>query len=250
MSSLTSMESVVKPATRRAGSSSVDQHLVSFLKPDSFEANQYKALRYGIDRVLRSTPGCRIVAVTSPTPGDGKTITTINLAGAISRNSQSRVLIIDADMRHPSVAEAFGRKDFPRRGLVDAVMENRPLQEFVHRLETKNVSVLTARPPDFDTDEILGSPNFARLLEEAAADYDYVLVDTPPVLPVPDCRLLAEHVHGFVVVVGADKTPRALLEETLEILGPSKVLGLVLNREQLKHSRYGNQYYRSYPGKS
>ncbi len=81
---------------------------------------------------------------------------------------------------------------------------------------------------------------------EARRQFDYVIIDTPPVLPTPDSRLLAEWIDGYVIVVGADNTPRKLLEETLALLGPAKILGLVFNRESYKHSRYGRYYYRAY----
>jgi Mrp family chromosome partitioning ATPase len=81
------------------------------------------------------------------------------------------------------------------------------------------------------------------LIRDARQQYDYVVLDTPPVLPAPDSRLLAESIDGYLIVVGADKTPRKLLEETLALLGPAKILGLVFNRESYKHTRYGRYYY-------
>jgi capsular exopolysaccharide synthesis family protein len=222
-----------------------DPHLVTLLNPDSFEADQYRTLRSGIERVCPSD-GCRVIAITSPIAGDGKTVTAVNLAGAIARAGQFRVLLIDTDLRRPAVARVLGRKD-DGPGLVDAMLERgSSLERSVWRLDPFNLSVVTTRRPVADTYDVLASGRLADLVADARQRYDYVLLDSPPVLPVPDCRLLAEWIDGFLLVVAADKTPRKLLEETLISLGPAKVLGLIFNGEKYRQSRYGKYYYAYY----
>lgn len=218
--------------------------LVSFLKPDSFEADQYRMLRYSVDRACPSK-GCRVIAVTSAVPGDGKTLTAINLAGAIARGGQARVLLIDADLRRPTVASVLGQSNTHRGwGLVDAILDERlSLDQIASYLDAFNLSVITSRPHGVDTYALLASPRLQELITNARQRYDYVLIDTPPVLPAPDSRLLEPSVDGYLIIVAADKTPRRLLEETLALLGPAKILGLVFNGESLKHSRYGRYYY-------
>lgn len=224
--------------------SDLDPHLVSLLRPDSFEADQYRTLRYAVERAT-PTDGCRVIAITSAVPGDGKTTTAINLAGAIARAGQERVLLIDVDLRRPSVAKVLGRNGHHSpRGLVDAILDRRQtLDHITWRLDPYNLSVVTSRRPQADTYELLTSGRLGELIHEARQRYDYMVLDSPPVLPAPDSRLLAEWIDGYLVVVAADKTPRNLLEETLALLGPSKILGLVFNRESYKHSRYGKYYY-------
>ena len=132
-------------------------------------------------------------------------------------------------------------------GLVDAILDKRlSLEQIAWRLQSFNLSVVTSRRPHADTYELLASGRFGELLKDARQRFDYVIVDTPPVLPAPDSRLLAEWVNGYVIVVGADRTPRKLLEETFALLGPEKILGLIFNRESYKHSRYGRYYYKAY----
>jgi len=87
-------------------------------------------------------------------------------------------------------------------------------------------------------------------VREARQRYDYIVIDTPPVLPAADSRLLGKWVDGYMVVVAADKTPRKLLEETFALLGPDKILGIVFNGESYKHSRYGRYYYKAYTPRS
>jgi capsular exopolysaccharide synthesis family protein len=222
-----------------------DPRLVSLVKPDSFEADQYRTLRYGIERVL-PTDGCRVFAITSPIAGDGKTVTALNLAGALAKTPELRVLLIDTDLRRPAVAEMLGRRGHDAPGLVEALQETRTLEHTIWRLDSFNLSVVTTRRPMTDTYELVASGKLGELIRHLRQHYDYVVLDSPPVLPVPDCRLLADWIDGFLIVVAADKTPRRLLEETLVNLGPTKVLGLVFNGETDRQSRYGKYYYGYY----
>jgi len=222
----------------------LDSRLVSLLWPDSFEADQYRMLRYAVERACPSEAS-RVIAVTSAVPGDGKTLTAVNLAGAIAKAGQARVLLIDADLRRPSIANVLGQSGVRRGwGLVDAILDRRlSLEQIAWRLDAFNLSIVTSRRPQADTYEILASGRLGELIRDARQRFEYVVLDTPPVLPAPDSRLLAEWIDGYLIVVSADKTPRRLLEETLALLGPAKILGLVFNRESYKHSRYGRYYY-------
>jgi capsular exopolysaccharide synthesis family protein len=222
----------------------LDSRLVSLLRPDSFAADQYRTLRYALERACPSE-SCRVIAVTSAVPGDGKTTTAINLAGAIANGQETRVLLIDADLRRPSVAKVLGQNGQDRgRGLIDAILDRRQtLERITWRMENFNLSVVSSRRPQVNTYELLASGRLGELIRDARQHYDYVMLDTPPVLPAPDSRLLAEWIDGYIIVVAADRTPRRLLEETLALLGPAKVLGLVFNREGFRHSRYGRYYY-------
>jgi capsular exopolysaccharide synthesis family protein len=221
----------------------VDRRLVSLYAPGSFEADQYRMLQFAVDRACPAE-GCKVTAVTSPVAGDGKTLTAVNLAGTIARHSQARVLLVDADLRRPSVGRTLGRNGHGGWELVDAILDRRrTLENSAWRLEEFNLSVVASRRAEADTYQLLASGRFADLIREARKSFDYVVIDSPPVLPIPDTRLLAELIDGFLVVVAANKTPRRLLEETLTLLGPSKILGLVFNSEMYRHSRYGKYYY-------
>jgi capsular exopolysaccharide synthesis family protein len=226
-----------------------DPRLVSMLRPDSFEADQYRMLRYAVERVCPNKSG-RMIAITSPIAGDGKTVTAVNLAATIAKAEQARVLLVDTDLRRPNVARVLGRTGQEHGwSLVDAILDRRQsLEHAAWRLEQFNLSVVTTRRPAVDTYELLASDRFGELVNAARERFDFVILDSAPVLPAPDCRLLAELIDGFLVVVAATKTPRRLLEETLVTLGPEKVLGLVFNREVLRQSRYSRYYYGYYHG--
>jgi len=224
--------------------------LVSFLTPVSFEADQYRTLRQLVER-RRSDAACQVLAVTSAAAGEGKTVTALNLAGALAQSSNSRVLIIDADLHRPSVAEYLGLADRRAPGLAEAILhEEYGLPQAVRRLESLNVSVLLAGDGRLGPYELLASPRFEKLLRDARAFYDYVIIDTPPVVPLVDSRLLGRWVDGFIVVVAAHKTPRKLVAEALNLLDPLKVIGLVFNGDDRPLAAHYGYYGYSQPSGS
>jgi len=221
-----------------------DERFVSLLAPSSFEAEQYRGLRYVIEE-----SGKHVVAITSPTPGDGKTTTAINLAGALAQDQGTRVLLAEVDLRQPRVGEQLGLPRSGAPGFADAVADDRlALSDVVQHVAPFHLWVLLAgRSPDGPY-EVLKSPRLEQLLDEARQQYDYVVLDTPPVVPVPDTRLIARGVDGLLIVVSAHQTSRTLLEEALAALGPTKVLGLVFNRDDdRRRGYYGYEYYSSSP---
>jgi len=220
----------------------VAEPLVSLLAPECAAADRYRALRYRIES-LRSASGLPLVAITSPDAGDGKTVTVLNLAGAFAQAEGARVLVVDADLRKPSVANYLGLD--PRLpGLSRALRHpGLDLAAVAHRVDPFNLSVVPAGPPEASPGELLNSPELRRLLDEARRAFDCVLIDTPPAL-LPDCRLIGRLVDGFLLIVTARKTPRKLLAQALDEIGASKVLGLVLNRDEQPPASYYGYYAR------
>jgi capsular exopolysaccharide synthesis family protein len=219
----------------------VDPHLVSMLAPESPEAEQYRALRYAVEQIPGTREGT-VVGVCSPTPGDGKTLTSINIAGALAQNTQARVLLIEVDLRRPAVtiSDHLALGDIAGHGLVDAILDSNVLfEDVIRRIPIFNLSVLAAGRHAVAPYEMLKSPRFNELLTLARRQYDYVVLDAPPVIPVPDCRLIAKWVDGFIMVLRAHRTPREALEEALTILEGANILGLVFNG----HDRLATRYY-------
>ena len=245
---------VALPAKRVREAETVDaaraaDQLVSLNAPNSFVADQYRSLRHTVER-LRHESGLHALAVTSPAPGDGKTITTLNLAGAIAQSPYARLLVIDADLRRPSVADYLGLGSLRSPGLADALEKpDLELSRVVRRLERYNLSVLPAGTPRVSPYELLNSPRLEVLLKECRRQYDYVLVDTPPAIPMPDCRLIERAVDGFFVVVAAHKTPRHLTAEAIGVLDPAKLAGVIFNGDDRPMSSYYG-YYGGYYGTS
>jgi capsular exopolysaccharide synthesis family protein len=234
------------PSLIRTGAEHLEiaEQLVSLLAPASFAADQYRTLRHTVER-LRKESGLQVLAVSSPTPSDGKTITTLNLAGALAQGRDARVIVMDADLRRPSVAEYLGLASQRFPGLAEAILDPKcSLSRTARHLERFNLSVVPAGSPQIASYELLNSPRFEDLLREARSLYDYVLIDTPPLVPLSDCRLIGRWVDGFLIVVGAHKTPRKLLSEALGQLDPSKVIGVVFNGDDRPLSKYyGYHHY-------
>ena len=206
----------------------IDARLVSLLDPLSFEAEQYRALRYVVEQAHRIEQ-LSILAVTAPTAGDGKTTTAINLAGVLAQASDARVVLIDADLRRPALHRYLGLGE-AKRGLADAILDSTlTLVDVVRPCPPFNLSVLPAGTPSLSPYELLKSPRLGQLFEEARLQYDYVVVDTPPLLPVPDSRILGKHVDDFLFVVRAHKTRTKLFDEAVRVLDSSKVVGVVFN---------------------
>lgn len=223
----------------------VDEHLVSLLTPTAFEAEQYRTLRHMVEQMHKDAD-LHVVAVTSPTVGDGKTITAINLAGALAQAPAARVLLLEADLRRPSVTEHLGLGNARTPGLVDAILDpTLSLEDVVKLRPPFNLAVLPAGHLPAASYEVLKSPRLGELLDEARRHYDYIVVDTSPLVPLPDCRLIGKWVDGFLVIVAAHKTQRKLLREALDVVDPAKIVGLVFNNDDRPVSRYYYAYSQS-----
>jgi succinoglycan biosynthesis transport protein ExoP len=183
-------------------------------------------------------------------------VTSINLAGALARGAASRVLLIDADLRRPEVAnqlrlgkEGFGFADLV--GPLDSAQGGAPvsLDKVIRPLDGHNVDVIPAGIVTGPIHEMFRSPRLPQLLSALRDRYDYVILDTPPIVPVVDSALLSRVVDGVLVVVSANKTPRKLLEEALNELDSAKVVGIVFNNDARPLYGYDTNYRRYFSRK-
>ena len=216
--------------------------LVSFVAPSSLEADQYRMLRHAVER-LHEEAGCQVFGITSAGAGDGKTVTTLNLAGSLAQSATTRVLVICADLHRETATEYLGLTRQGSPGLAEALDDDRyELRQVITRLDAFNLSILPAGSAPTRPYELLASPRLERMVDEARRHFDYVLVDTPPIAPLADCRLLGRCVDGFILVVAANKTPRKLLGEALNVLQSSRVFGVVFNGDEQQLSPYYGYY--------
>src|SRR5260221_7525212 len=237
-----------RPALGTPVSSPIDDHLVSLVAPGGFEAEQYRSLRHALEKRSRGQ-GLTVIAVSSSVPGEGKTTSAINLAGALAQASEERVLLVDADLRVSSAGVRLGlEEDAP--GLAEALVDpGIGLSSILRFRQPYNLTILPAgKRPDAPY-ELLRQPRLGEIMHEARLQFDYVVVDTPPLLPIPVSRILSRWVDGFVLVVAAHRTPRELLREALDLMEPDKVVGLVLNGDDRPLAGYyGYGHYAGYPG--
>jgi capsular exopolysaccharide synthesis family protein len=203
----------------------VSAKLVVMRDTDTVAVGQYRKLRAALFEVQKER-GVKSVMVTSAVAGEGKTLTAVNLALTLSEAGRGRVLLIDADLRRPRVHELF--QVSLGAGLAGRLMTAERWMPVV-RL-TRSLALLPAGRPVADPGEVLGSDRMRAVLADASASFDWVILDTPPAVLLPDAGLVAPLVEAVVLVVEAGKTPCEQVESTVETLGRDRLLGVVLNR--------------------
>lgn len=204
-------------------------------------SEQFRGLRTRIDYQL-TDHAHKIVLVTSAIPKEGKTTTAVNLARSITTPGV-HTLLIDCDMRRPTLHALF---DVPlRRGVRELLREGGPPGECVIETDINGMDLLLAGNPDGSPAELFVSNQVPTLLEKLRESYDYIVLDSPPVLPVTDAVLLSQWTDGVLLVAESSRTPREVVMEAVKQLKDrSRILGVVLNGiEATKryHSYYG--YY-------
>jgi capsular exopolysaccharide synthesis family protein len=224
----------------------VAEPLVALLDPDSFAADQYRALRHYVE-LRRNESDLRMLAVTSPGPGDGKTITTINLAGVMAQGLDAQVLVVDADLRRPRVADYLGLPA-ASPGLAELLDDSSlELDGAIRRVQGSNLSVLPAGSARVSAYKLLSSPRLGALLTELRRRFDWIFVDTPPIVAVPDGRIVSKSVDGFLIIVAAHKTPQKFVADALNVVDPAKVIGIVFNGDDRplanRYGYYGRYYH-------
>jgi protein-tyrosine kinase len=191
----------------------------------------------------RMQSGLKTLMVSSSLPEEGKTLTIVNLALTLCNSFRERVLLIDADLRLPSIHAVFGIPN--HTGLADSTRAGAgaiPLVEI-----SPGLSVLTAGRPEASPLAPLASDHAREVIRDAAAHFDWVLLDTPPVGLLPDARLVASLCEGILFVIAAGTTPYTIVKRCIAELGAERIVGVVLNRverEALDTSDYDGNYYK------
>ncbi len=221
-----------------------DEHLISLLSPDSMVSEHYQTILFTLAQ-QRQTDGATVVAVSSASAQEGKSVTTLNLAGGLARTENTKVLVMDGDLRKPSIA-SYLRMKSPGSGLSGAlVREGCHLTDVTRFHRPHNLAILPAGNPSNVPYELCSSPRLPALLEEARQHFDYVFIDLPPIL-FPECRVMEQYVDGLVIVVSAHQTSRTHLRHALEHIDGSKILGLVFNMDTQRSSRIPSYYKYGY----
>lgn len=218
----------------------------------------YKTIRANIMFSIMKK-GCKKIVVTSSAPNEGKTTTTVNLAVSISQADQ-KVLLIDGDLRKPKIHNYFSVPNSP--GLTNYLGDkisgkrNTDLFSVIHPTEYENLCVLCSGTIPPNPAELLGSELMAEFLDDVSKDFDYIIIDTPPINVVSDCMPLVRESDGVVVVVRSNHSTHPELQRALSSLEfiDAKIIGFVVNFVESragrygKYSKYGYGYslYRSY----
>jgi capsular exopolysaccharide synthesis family protein len=198
---------------------------VMLTDPSSMAAEQFRVLRYRLEGLAAS--GARSLAFTSAQSGEGKTTTVVNAAVTLAQGGKNRVALVDADLRRPSVAKMMGLR--AREGLCDVVAGRMPLGNCMWRFGSDELFVLPAGQVPKDICTTLYDIRLTAVLHELKGRFDFVLVDTPPVLSLADAPTLCRALDGAVLVVRANITAGEMVTAAIDSLYGVKVHGLVLN---------------------
>jgi len=241
-SDISAVTEVATLSTVPIDESAVEHPVFMHDDPMSLRAEAIRRLRTNLQFVDFSDRPSSIV-VTSSVPGEGKTTTAINLAASLA-DAGTRVILVDADLRRPSVAKYMGFEG--RVGLTTVLIGRVNVIDVVQPWQGTSLDVLPSGQVPPNPSELLGSRAMSRLLADLAATYDVIVIDSPPLLPVTDAAILSKMAGGTLVVAGADRLHKQQLRSALESLEQvgAHVLGIVLNKAQRKErDRYAYEYY-------
>jgi polysaccharide biosynthesis transport protein len=217
--------------------------------PKSAVAEAYRVLRTNLVFSSAESTG-RAILVTSASPGEGKTTTTVNLAASLAQTG-ARVLAVEADLRRPSMSQHFSSVKAP--GLTDLIVGKSEATQAIHTTRYKGLMILPCGYVPPNPAELLGSARMKDIMRALRSHYDWVIVDTPPVLAMADTPVLCPIVDGVVLVVAAEVSGRQAVNRAVDQIASvgGKVVGVVLNKVDLErnayyYGQYYGEYYRSY----
>lgn len=218
-------------------------------KPDASASEAYRALRTRIKFSKIDKESLKVILLTSSTSQEGKTTTSINLAGSFAQ-ANFKTILIDADLRKPRIHSIFKEQRYP--GLTDYFFGQVTYKDIIRSTSINNLFYISAGTIPPNPSEILGSTQMESFLEKLKNEYDYIIIDSPPLIAVTDSEVLTQLVDGTILVVSANSTEVELMDRSIEILKRDKVtfLGVVLNNFMYRSgysSYYKYYYYYSHP---
>ena len=221
-------------------------HSVQFIVdklPDSIPSEAFRALRTRIQFSRINTESLKSILITSSAPQEGKTTVAVNLAGSFA-HSKKKVLLIDCDLRKPSVHKLFNRDKTP--GLIDYLVGNSKLDEVLIKSEIPNLSFILSGTIPPNPAEMLDSQEMRNFLKKLRDQFDLIIIDSPPVIAVTDSEILTSMVDGTILIVSSENTEIDMMERSVELIRRenTQFLGTVLNNFSYK-SGYGS-YYKYY----
>lgn len=212
------------------------------MAPHGSGADRYRFLRMRL-RELRQLAKLQSIVITSSIPEDGKSTTAICLATSLAEGGKYTVLLMEADLHHPSLAK---RLSIPARPGFAECLEGRadPLSE-MRKIEPFGWHLLQAGTPTGNPTELLQSDALSALMQQVSAHFDWILIDSPPALPLNDAVSLSRNVDGTLLVARADSTPREAIDEALTLIGRKHIVGIILNGTESLNHRYSSYYGRA-----
>lgn len=223
--------------------------LITLKNPKSLISESFRTLRTNI-QYSNIDDEIKILLITSSTPGEGKSTIVANLAISVGYTGK-RVLIIDCDLRKPTIHKKIGISNL--KGLTNVLIGETKLNEVIHRNgELDALHILTSGPIPPNPSELLGSNKMEDFLESLKDEYDMVIIDSPPVGLVTDAAILSTKVDGVLLVTAAGKTEIEVIKRSQGLLEKVKanIIGVILNKVDIKGKSYYKYGYHEYYGES
>lgn len=227
---------------KKMGNSNVDARLIAYFDPKSPLTEQYKVLRTNLMSLDKSR-GHKVISITSSLHSEGKTITSLNLAFAMAQLDQRlRILLVDADMRRGRLAKYLGIQQ--EIGLSELLSQKVSLSETLFNIDVPNLTFMAAGGVPEHPVELLSSDYMKDVLSQLRAQFDYVLIDTPPLIPVTDPGIIGAQTDGTLMVIQAGRTQRGIVMRASELLqqARARLLGYVLTNIQYHLPEYIYRY--------
>jgi capsular exopolysaccharide synthesis family protein len=223
--------------------SGIDPRIVTYFDPKSIISEQYRILRTNIQSNNLPKP-LKTIVISSALHGEGKTVTAVNLAITMARDLDKTVLLVDCDLRAGIIHKLLAIN--PACGLSDILLNGTALELAFYKTRINNLTILPRGDIPHNPSELLGSKKTRRLLEELRAKFDYIILDSPPTIPLTDACVLSAQVDGVILVVQAHRTPRQVVEHAQNLLKHvhAKILGFVLTQTEPYIPKYMYRYRR------
>jgi capsular exopolysaccharide synthesis family protein len=220
--------------------------IIMHTDPRSAGADRFRFLRMCL-RELWNAGKLKILHITSPLPQDGKSTIALNLATALAEGGKRTVLLIEADLHRPTLTEQLGLDR--RRGLADCLESDLNPVSVLRRLQPLGWYLLPAGEPRSNPTELLQTDALRGVLQRLSPHFDWILIDSPPVIPLTDALSLAREANATLLVAREGRTPREAIEKAIAVLGRQRVLGVVLNAVEGLDRMYSGYYgYSGYSG--
>jgi capsular exopolysaccharide synthesis family protein len=217
----------------------IESRLVFCTDPGGPAADRIRYLRMRL-RQQAAAGSLRTLLITSPRPRDGKSTIALNLATALAEGGKNTVLLVEGDYYQSTISDTLGLDSPP--GLAECVEDDLDPVRALCRIEPLGWYCMPNGKPNGNPAELLQSEALSGVMQKLRDLFDWIVVDSPPVLPISDTLSLSRHVDASLLVVRAGRTQSADVEEALALLGPRHVLGLVLNGSEDMTRRYGEYY--------
>ncbi len=206
---------------------------------DPVAAEQYRVLYTKLENISLKQ-SYKVFAVTSAVKGEGKTVTSLNLAYVMAHDFKKKVVVVECDLRKPSLLNYFSERN-GSGGISDAIRGGADTVSVISRIEDTSLYLIPAVRSTSGSAELLGSQRLKAVIKALKTEFDYVIIDSPPILHMADMNIIARIVDGLILVVRAGKTPKDIVVKAAKSLQNANIVGIVLNGAEVSLNKY---YYR------